>query len=134
MLRNIAISDSVSMRFLMMLLEHALYIYELCLLVTIIQTKLKKMMRFKIKHNYCTNCAPLITLQLFPFPSFPHPAVHAIITEFPIFLDCQTCIKQPVQFFRKKYLFCILEIIVTVIFYIARSPKSATMPTLEFSN
>ena len=92
------------------------------------------LMRFKIKHNYCTNCAPLITHSAFPFPSFPHPTVHAIITEFPIFLDCQTCIKQPVQFFRKKYLFCILEIIVTVIFYIARSPKSATMPTLEFSN
>ena len=42
MLRNIAISDSVSMRFLVMLPEHALYIYELCLLVTIIQTKQNK--------------------------------------------------------------------------------------------
>lgn len=41
MLRNIAISDSVSM-FLVMSPEHALYIYELCLLVTIIQTKQKK--------------------------------------------------------------------------------------------
>ena len=67
MLRNIAISDSVSM-FLVMLPEHALYIYELCLLVTIIQTKQKKMMRFKIKHNYFTNCAPLITHSAFSIP------------------------------------------------------------------